>query len=155
MGNSRPNSVLFCKLCIHFCLCKIDPNSCHSYAARFTCNAIPIDLTATQGRQCHPLIDQFKPLSCPLTHNNQRSITSTVWLMTSSTKIAIYGQNKTYNIPVHFMGRRIQKVNFAFPSFHNLPSLIYQMYYTQTAKCWGGNSELTVCLLLVKVNFHC
>lgn len=64
LGNSKPSFVFSCNLCIHLHLCKIDLNSCNSYSARFVCNIIPIDLTATQGSTTSRTpVPQFKQLS--------------------------------------------------------------------------------------------
>lgn len=144
LGNSRPNSVLFCRLRIHVYLCKIDLNSCHSYSGRFTWSIIPIELTAMQGSTMslfNPPVPQVKQLSCPLTHNNQRSITNTICKSRTDDKphkdCDIWSkQDIQHTCALH--GKKNTESQFCFSLFSQLPIFdLLDLLHADSKVLWG------------------
>lgn len=136
--------MLFCKLCIHLYLCKIDLNSCHSYSVRFTWNVIPIDLTATQGSTMSPFnppVPQFKQLSCPFTHNNPRSITNTICKSRTDDKLHkdcnIWAkQDIQHTCALH--GKENTGSQFCFSLFSQLPIFdLLNLLHADSKVLWG------------------
>lgn len=127
MGKFWPNSVLFCKPCLRFCLCKRDLNSCRSYSARVTWKLIPVELTATLGSMMLPV---------PSTHQSPGSNSflalspttikevSPIPLMTDCTQIAGSGRTRHAAYLCTSWERKYRKSIFLF-SFHDFSSLIY------------------------------
>lgn len=117
--------MLFCKLCIHFYLCKINLSSCHSYSVRFTWNITPIATQGTTMSFFYPSISLFKQLSCPLTCINEVNFTHTVCKSRTDDKLhrdcnTWAKRSKTYNISA-FHGKENTESQFCSPLFSQLP----------------------------------